>query len=1165
MASSFESTILTSGSGDDLLALVFPPTVHRVSLPSFAPPPQLAMVHASRSQSSLGELLTRPPNAPVPAPPGESSTGSAPDLSLPPQTPGGGASSTDALAGPPAHLMASMGCLQRDCNEPLFLETACRVLVPVPTPGASASTPSSATSPPTASPGRRLSGHLDPGTALHPRPISPAVSFVVHTMEFPATLEINDTTFYIRGDGFPEQTYQLPAARVSLESEPRVEIHEMNPPYRVLFESAQGSTIILLDSLVLFVDAIRKINRKLRIRKRIREDAAALKIQRAWRTHVVCTRYLRQRRAALHLQSWYRRHRLRHALLAHVAHLQRALSRRDQRARIINEMVTTEESYIQNLDVLVRVCLRPLRSLFRSMPGVPITAHHIDVIFGNVEAILDRHTEFYEALVAVTGLPTVFSPVDGAGAVPGRSWSPTGHIKDQVAASSGTAGAPVEGNAPKASASLAIETIQVKKALGQVFCDMATWLDVYIPYCNNYNDSKQELDRCLKVREFAGYLESVKSLKISQKNDLASFLILPVQRVPRYELLLKTLIRNTEPDDPELRALERALDRIHHAAQVINRAKMYNEARPHLHEIVKGMRKVALTTGTGPLTALGDATSELAALLNSSDSKGQFLGEGPAWYSTSRSAKAIAVYLYLFVGQLIVTVPKGGLLRGRSDNGAGAVGGGGGGPASSGAAVASTAAGLAKNSKLKFLAWIPLVHAQVFDSEAAPPTVASPSNGPPAVGQGFSLLDPESASRIRTTSESSASTTHSAHLSTSLPGGRSADPSPERSPSPARREHAFVIVESVAADPAEALLEASPMCHKFTVDSRDAKLKWVDQVSEAGMMAMLQPRSSELSPDFDKLHGPGSRPASPTDRPDRWWRMTPPRAPAANTGAAPGPTAGLGDDDQARTWLWRTGTAANASGPTRKPSSTSSARESSRSASPRGTLKRHSSQNSATKMGRSLGDLFSSAAHVSSSPIASTDDALAPSPPDASFRARSSSNASSTAASVVDSNLFRRASGRSPPKSSALAATAEEELQVPVPAPCALKERAQSTNVLVNSLESAQARHAAMVVPSNESLASSTASGGNMTIGRRSGGSGWRLGGSSRGTGGGGSLGAVGGAAPTKQRSLGNLMAFLAGGDRDKDKDKEGGGGGGGGSAPGSRPTSEDSVRGPSP
>ncbi|KNE69576.1 hypothetical protein AMAG_14133 [Allomyces macrogynus ATCC 38327] len=234
-------------------------------------------------------------------------------------------------------------------------------------------------------------------------------------------------------------------------------------------------------------------------------------------------------------------------------------------------------------------------------------------------------------------------------------------------------------------------------------------------------------------------------------------------------------------------------------------------------------------------------------------------------------------------------------------------------------------------------------------------------------------------------------------------------------------------------------------------------------------------------------------------------------------------------------------------------------------------------------MGRSLGDLFSSAAHVSSSPITSTDDSLAPSPPDASFRARSSSNAASAAASAVDSNLFRRASGRSPPKSSALAATAEEELQVPVPAPCALKERAQSTNVLVNSLESAQARHAAVVVPSNESLASSTASGGNMTIGRRSGGSGWRLGGSSKNTGG-GSLGAVGaGGGATKQRSLGNLMVVLAGGDRDKDKDKykenggrwgdkdkdkdkeKGGGGGGGGSAPGSRPASEDSVQGPSP
>jgi len=55
--------------------------------------------------------------------------------------------------------------------------------------------------------------------------------------------------------------------------------------------------------------------------------------------------------------------------------------------------------------------------------------------------------------------------------------------------------------------------------------------------------------------------------------DLSSLLITPVQRIPRYELLLKELINCTWETHPDYTNLEKALQTIKGVASTINEKK----------------------------------------------------------------------------------------------------------------------------------------------------------------------------------------------------------------------------------------------------------------------------------------------------------------------------------------------------------------------------------------------------------------------------------------------------------------------------------------------------------------------------------------------------------------------------------------------------------------
>ncbi|PRP78649.1 RhoGEF domain-containing protein [Planoprotostelium fungivorum] len=98
-------------------------------------------------------------------------------------------------------------------------------------------------------------------------------------------------------------------------------------------------------------------------------------------------------------------------------------------------------------------------------------------------------------------------------------------------------------------------------------------LRLYAQYVNNYDASIERLAQLRKSNvEFHRWLSE------TEKNgkdmlDLTSHLILPIQRIPRYQMLLERLKAKTHRKHPDYEALSQALDKIIEVARYVNEKK----------------------------------------------------------------------------------------------------------------------------------------------------------------------------------------------------------------------------------------------------------------------------------------------------------------------------------------------------------------------------------------------------------------------------------------------------------------------------------------------------------------------------------------------------------------------------------------------------------------
>eukprot|EP01113_Clastostelium_recurvatum_P043250 TRINITY_DN7113_c0_g1_i2.p1 TRINITY_DN7113_c0_g1~~TRINITY_DN7113_c0_g1_i2.p1 ORF type:complete len:747 (-),score=191.64 TRINITY_DN7113_c0_g1_i2:56-2296(-) len=181
------------------------------------------------------------------------------------------------------------------------------------------------------------------------------------------------------------------------------------------------------------------------------------------------------------------------------------------RTHIAREILTTEQSYLKGLDILVEVYQAPLRE---APDKYKITHTDIQAIFSSVEILRNLHREL---------LKTIEGRLD--------KWHPN-------------------------------------QRLGDVFCEMVPYFKMYTGYCANFDHSMQVLAKCREHKTFTTFLDECQGSRAPLK--LEAYLIMPIQRIPRYNLLLEDLIRHTWEGHPDYEKLCQALSLTKNMAGHIN-------------------------------------------------------------------------------------------------------------------------------------------------------------------------------------------------------------------------------------------------------------------------------------------------------------------------------------------------------------------------------------------------------------------------------------------------------------------------------------------------------------------------------------------------------------------------------------------------------------------
>ncbi|KAJ1498521.1 hypothetical protein HMI55_004596 [Coelomomyces lativittatus] len=220
-------------------------------------------------------------------------------------------------------------------------------------------------------------------------------------------------------------------------------------PFQIVLDSEEhGKSVLILTDVIQFIDVMHKISTKLRSLKEEKREKSVRIIQRRWRTYQAHKHFHQLRQATVTLQSYVRRY------LVQKHHARPNPS--DRRESILKELETTEESYVTSLQLLIRLYLKPLRSLSQQKKGAGSSmATSIEVIFQHLETLHEIHDAFL------------------------FFWK----------------------NKRRSPGQLLLEFIQG----GQ--------LEVYDAYCRNYEKSRTELERCMKTKWFSTFIE-VSSIEI---------------------------------------------------------------------------------------------------------------------------------------------------------------------------------------------------------------------------------------------------------------------------------------------------------------------------------------------------------------------------------------------------------------------------------------------------------------------------------------------------------------------------------------------------------------------------------------------------------------------------------------------------------------------------
>lgn len=185
----------------------------------------------------------------------------------------------------------------------------------------------------------------------------------------------------------------------------------------------------------------------------------------------------------------------------------------EKRESVVREIVTTERNYIRILQAVLDLYQGPLEAKARAKKKW-ITEDQVKAIFYQIKVIHGLNSTLLQELEERTDE---------------RTWNEN-------------------------------------SAIGDIFVRMSSFLRVYASYNANYAKALLTIKQCKQQKKFNEFLEAVGKGNEKRKqfvgSDLQSFLITPVQRIPRYIILLKMLREHTMDDHVDFAFINEALEKI---------------------------------------------------------------------------------------------------------------------------------------------------------------------------------------------------------------------------------------------------------------------------------------------------------------------------------------------------------------------------------------------------------------------------------------------------------------------------------------------------------------------------------------------------------------------------------------------------------------------------
>jgi len=206
-----------------------------------------------------------------------------------------------------------------------------------------------------------------------------------------------------------------------------------------------------------------------------------------------------------------------------------------ERNNIAAEVFTTELSYVDSLNKLVLVIKRPSSAVAEKAPW---TEEEVSQIFGNVEEVRRLNTEL------LSNIEARFK-----------------HWNDE-------------------------------RCIADVFLEHLDRLkEVYLPYCTGQEDASKKYESIMERSQVTKFQQRV--LPLCDGITIPAYLIMPVQRVPRYVLLFRDLLKRTDPAHPDFESLTTLVQKVKEVADLINEGIRAEEKQKAFADVTKNISGMA--------------------------------------------------------------------------------------------------------------------------------------------------------------------------------------------------------------------------------------------------------------------------------------------------------------------------------------------------------------------------------------------------------------------------------------------------------------------------------------------------------------------------------------------------------------------------------------------